>query len=276
VRARTNAGDHVDIANSGISPSESVNRSWAVTDNGVAFDTYDATFTFVPGDVDAGADTTTFVVAKLDGLAWSQTAVGARSPMSTQAVAMTSFSEFAVGEPTADLAVSVSDGTATVIAGDGLTRTYLVTVTNAGPSDAATVALTVGWPAGFSQGPIGPSQGSCAPLGPGPDVGCDLGTLAAGASATVSLDYTVAATTDGGPQLITVAVSSPTSDLAPADNSATDTTNVVAISEGTLPDTAAGSLAQFVTTRISSPLALAMFIVVAGAAWVVRRRSRAA
>ena len=93
---------------------------------------------------------------------------------------MTSFSDFAVGEPTADLAVSVSDGLASVVAGDGLTHAYTITVTNGGPSDATAVSLTDSWPSGFSQGAISPSQGSCSPIGAGPDFSCGLGTIAAG------------------------------------------------------------------------------------------------
>ncbi len=231
VRARTTPLDHPDVTNSGISAAESVNRYWTVTNDGAAFDAYDATFTFVPTDVDAGADTTAFVVAKRDGATWSLPAVGLQSATSTQALGMTSFSEFVLGEPTADLGVSVSDGAATVVAGDGLTRTYLVTVANAGPSDAAAVNLTVGWPADFSQGVIAPSQGTCAPLGAGPDVDCDLGGLAAGASATVSLDYSVPATIESGPRTITAAVTSATSDLDPADDSGLDTTTVVEVAD---------------------------------------------
>ena len=100
---------------------------------------------------------------------------------------MTSFSDFAVGQPTADLGVTVDDGVANVVAGDGLTRAYLITVTNAGPSDATTVSLSDTWPSGFSEGTISPSQGTCAPIGLGPDFSCSLGTIVAGGSATISV-----------------------------------------------------------------------------------------
>ena len=212
IRARTTPGDHPDVANSGIAPAASVNRYWTVENDLVVFDIVDAVFTFVPADVDPGADPTTFIVAKLDGATWTLPSVGTRTATSTQALGMTSFGEFVVGEPTADLTVSVSDGIASVVAGDGSTHTYVVTVDNGGPSDATSVVLDVDWPAGFSQGAISPSQGSCAPVGSGPDVSCDLGTIVAGMSVTVSLDYTVGATIAGGPQTITVTVTSATSD----------------------------------------------------------------
>ena len=112
-------------------------------------------------------------------------------------------------------------------AGDGLTHAYTVTVTNGGPSDATAVGLTVGWPAGFSQGAVSPSQGSCAPIGAGPDLTCSLGTIAAGGSATVSVAYTVPAATPGGPATATATVSSPAIDPVAANNSATDATTVV-------------------------------------------------
>src|SRR6185503_771231 len=83
----------------------------------------------------------------------------------------------------ADLAVTADDGLASVNAGDGLTHTYTITVSNGGPSDATGVSLGVTWPAVFSQGAVNPSQGSCASVGAGPNLSCDLGGLAAGALA---------------------------------------------------------------------------------------------
>src|SRR4029077_5109863 len=136
-----------------------------------------------------------FIVAKRDGMTWTLPAVGTRTTLSTQALAMTSFSDFVLGEPITDLGVAVTDGLASVVAGDGLSHAYTITVSNAGPSDATSVGLAVVWPTGFSQGALSPSQGSCAPVGAGPDLSCALGTIPAGGSATVGLDYTVSAST---------------------------------------------------------------------------------
>jgi hypothetical protein len=96
--ASTAAGDHPDIENSAIVPGRSANRSWSVTNLGASFDQYGATFTFVPGDVDGGADPLAFAVAKSDAGIWTQPAVGVRTATSTQAVGMTSMSVFIVGE----------------------------------------------------------------------------------------------------------------------------------------------------------------------------------
>ena len=78
----------------------------------------------MPADVDPGSTTAVFIVGKRDGTTWTLPAAGTRTATSTQALGLTSFSDFAVGEPTVDLAVSVSDGLASVVAGDGLTHGY--------------------------------------------------------------------------------------------------------------------------------------------------------
>ena len=225
---RTTPGDHPDIANSGLAVARTVNRFWTLTNSGIVFDTYDPTFTFVAGDIDLGANPATFIVANLDALIWTRPSVGTRSALSTQATGITTFGDFAVGEPTADLAVSVSDGLASVVAGTG-GHGYTITVTNGGPSDAAAVTLSDAFPAGFLQGSISPSQGSCAAVGPGPDFSCGLGTIPAGASATVTVAYSVPAGLAGGTQTNAVSVASPTSDPNSANDGATDGTMVVEV-----------------------------------------------
>ena len=226
--ASTTTGEHPAIASSGLAATRDVNRFWTVAASGVAFDTYNATFTFVAGDVDAGANTAAFIVAKDDAGTWTLPVVGSRTALSTQATGMTSFSDFAVGEGTADLAVTVDDGQASVVAGTS-GYAYTITVTNGGPSDATAVVLGVSWPSGFSAGPVSPSQGTCAPLGAGPDFSCALGSLAAGATATVTVPYTVPAATPPGPQTATATVASATSDPDGTNDTASDTTDVTAV-----------------------------------------------
>ena len=95
------AGDNPNISNSGVDPNHDVNRYWTISNNGIVFTTYTATFDFVAGDIDAGSTTGTFIVAKLDGAAWSLPTVGTRTGTSTQATGMNSIyasgSSFAVG-----------------------------------------------------------------------------------------------------------------------------------------------------------------------------------
>jgi hypothetical protein len=94
-------GDHPDAAASVINPAASVNRHWVLRNEAAAFDTLDLTLTFVVGDVDPGARTDRFVVGKRDAT-WSAPTVGAALPTSITAMAITSLSEFAVGEQAAN------------------------------------------------------------------------------------------------------------------------------------------------------------------------------
>ena len=60
----------------------------------------------------------------------------------------------------ADLSVTKTDNQASVTAGDGVTYTYTIVVTNDGPSTATGVGLSDTWPTGFDRGTVIPSQGS--------------------------------------------------------------------------------------------------------------------
>jgi hypothetical protein len=97
ITAFTVPGEHPNIGSSVIDPAQDVNRWWSLVNSGVIFDTLDATFTFDPSDVDPGASTAAFVVAKWDG-AWVLPVSTAALPTSITAVGVTSLSEFAVGE----------------------------------------------------------------------------------------------------------------------------------------------------------------------------------
>ena len=84
-----------------LSQTKYVKRKWTVTNDAssVAFNNYSATLGFAAADVQGGANTNNLVVSKLDGSTWTQPAVGTRTPTTTQATGMTSFSDFNVGEP---------------------------------------------------------------------------------------------------------------------------------------------------------------------------------
>jgi uncharacterized repeat protein (TIGR01451 family) len=102
----------------------------------------------------------------------------------------------------------------TVTAGDGVTRTYTITVSNESPSMASSVTLTDTWPGGFTLGNLTSSQGNCT--WDGGNFTCALGNLATGGSATVSAGYTVPATTPAGSQTNTVTVTSNTPSPGPS------------------------------------------------------------
>jgi uncharacterized repeat protein (TIGR01451 family) len=102
---------------------------------------------------------------------------------------------------TADLSITKSDSPDPVLAGSNLT--YTLTVANNGPGDATSVTVTDTLPTGVTFVSAMPSQGTCSP---GPVVTCDLGNLANGASALVTIDVTVDSTTACGSSRTNTAV----------------------------------------------------------------------
>ena len=95
--------DHPSIATSGLDPAASVNRYWTLTPGTVAFSgtTTTATFNYPSSDIDAGADTSAFLVGDYSAGAWSHPDVGTLGATSTQAAGLTTATiggEFAIGE----------------------------------------------------------------------------------------------------------------------------------------------------------------------------------
>ncbi|WP_132000277.1 DUF11 domain-containing protein, partial [Dokdonella fugitiva] len=122
-----------------------------------------------------------------------------------------------VGTPvvaSADLGI-VKTGPANVIAGQNVS--YTLAVTNHGPSDAANVSLADPTPAGLT---FVSATAPCAGGFP-----CNLGTLANGASVSVTVTYAVPASASGS-ITNTATVTSPTADPTPSDNSSSVTTTV--------------------------------------------------
>jgi len=128
----------------------------------------------------------------------------------------------------ADLAITKNSAPNPVIAGTNIT--YNITVTNAGPSTAVNVVMKDTLPAQISDVSFTPSQGSCIggiPGNPALPLTCNLGSIASGGNATVTIVAKVDPATPGGTILVNNAVvSSDTSDSNNANNNATALTTV--------------------------------------------------
>ena len=105
--------------------------------------------------------------------------------------------------PSADLQITKA-GPATAVAGTNVV--YTITVTNAGPSDAASVTLTDPTPLGLT---FVSNAGDCTTAFP-----CALGTVAAGATRTITATFAIpSGYTTPDPIANTATVSSPTPDV---------------------------------------------------------------
>ena len=96
----TNTGDHPSISNSMINAAKSVNRFWTMTNNGIVFATANVTFNYLAADVDAGANTSIFVLGEYTGGSWAYPMVGSVSATSLTATGLTAFGDFQIGEMT--------------------------------------------------------------------------------------------------------------------------------------------------------------------------------
>ncbi|MBO9664651.1 CARDB domain-containing protein [Dokdonella sp.] len=175
---------------------------WSVGTLTAAGPTSTATLTITATVVDAGATTNTATVT------------GADQPDPNPA--NNSDSASLNGNPLADLRVTKS-GSATVTPGDDVV--YTIVVTNQGPSDAANVVVADATPAGLV---FVSNAGACTTAYP-----CSIGTLANGASATITTTYSVPANYSGANPIVNTAiVSSDTPDPDPTNNQGSAQTGV--------------------------------------------------
>ncbi|MDQ6658157.1 MAG: DUF11 domain-containing protein, partial [Actinomycetota bacterium] len=146
----------------------------------------------------------------------------------------------------ADLAVTLTPRSPTVIAGEKVT--YDLVVTNNGPATADATVITGSVPPGMTPVP-GSSGGACTVSGG--TVTCPVGNLVNGQVIRIQLVATVNASTPAGDLTGSATVGSTTTDPIPANNSATATVTVVtradlAVSKSVTPDSlVAGSTASY-------------------------------
>lgn len=121
--------------------------------------------------------------------------------------------------PDADLSITMTAGPNPVLVGG--TLSYGITVSNAGPGKASGVKVSDLLPAGLSLISAVSSQGACSQSSG--TIVCNMGNLAMGASATVSIQATAL---QPGSITNTATVSADESDPAPNNNSATIGTTI--------------------------------------------------
>jgi uncharacterized repeat protein (TIGR01451 family) len=113
----------------------------------------------------------------------------------------------------ADLAITKS-GPATVTRGNDIV--YTINVTNNGPSDALGVSVSDNTPAGLT---FVSNSGACTSAFP-----CNVGTLTAGQTVTITATYNVPSSYAGGAIINTAGVTAATTDPGSGNNSSTSTT----------------------------------------------------
>ncbi len=133
----------------------------------------------------------------------------------------------------ADVSVKVADSPDPVPILGSVTHTLVVT--NAGPDPAPSVALTATVPPQLGMSSVASTQGGCEGTSTG-SVNCWLGTLASGASATVTVQSHAGVLP--GPVTVTANVTSALADTNTADNAASATTTIAVLAGRRPPRTA--------------------------------------
>lgn len=98
VLAAVYAVSHPNLSSSGLNTSRKVKRYWTFTNSGAVFTTVGITLNWVSADVDAGAVTSNFKVARYNGTSWSLPAVSSPLSTSIQATGLTALGDLVVGE----------------------------------------------------------------------------------------------------------------------------------------------------------------------------------
>jgi len=205
--------------------------------------------TWAAGTAPAGVRTATIVVAVSSGQTanLSATATAASTSNDTNPANNTATATTVV-QVQADLAITLTDAPDPVSAGTNLT--YTAVVSNAGPSDATGVTVTLPTPANtsFVSGTVS-GGGACA----GSPVVCTItGSILPGTTRTVSIVMRVAASTpDGSIISATVTVSATSPDPNAANNTASTTTTVITRADLLLSLTASATQA-FVNVPVTS------------------------
>lgn len=149
----TIGNEHPEIAGSGIDSTQDANRYWTLWANGdtISASSYNATFTFVAGDLDVAATATSFSVGKYVGGTWTLpvpvTANATNTGVTGVAGPLNSPVAFAVGEAAFVCSVPASSPVGTTCVCDNFGRSNLNPSTIFGGNYTLTQSNgTAGWP----------------------------------------------------------------------------------------------------------------------------------
>jgi uncharacterized repeat protein (TIGR01451 family) len=168
--------------------------------------------------VNSGATPSVEITVHADMAGSPSNAATVSSPTADDDSTNDTSSETTTIDPLTDLSITQTDSADPVTVGDSLT--YTLAVHNAGPSDAAEITVVDTLPAGlgFTSAPAG-----CTPVGR--LVTCELASLDSGSSTGIPIKAIANAV---GDQTNLAQVSSPAEDLDETNNSASETTKVLA------------------------------------------------
>ena len=149
-----------------------------------------------------------------------------------------------------------TDGISSQIAGSNSVYTYLVTISNIGVCSAEGVTATDTWPSDFLQGTINTSKGNVTSS---PDFVWNVGTIEAGKSATLTVNYTVPSDTPAGTYTNTITASTVTSEYNYSNNEGVDvnsvnvTADLAVVKTGPATITAGNTITYSVAVRNLGP-----------------------
>ncbi len=239
--------------------TKTLTRYWQLTATGI---TADVTFSYLdPADIPGTVTEANLHVFRHDPPVFTDLVGTINTAANTATVTgVTSFSDWMLAEPGADLSITKTDGVTTATAGGSVT--YTITASNAGPSNAtgATVAdtfpasLTCTWTC------TGAGGGTCTASGSG-NIN-DTASLPAGSSVTYTASCAISPSATGSlSNTATVSGGSP-ADFSAANNSATDTDGIgasadlaITKTDGVTTATAGGSVAYTITASNAGPSA---------------------
>ncbi|GEM_PF-3420216 len=107
--ASTVAGNHPQLATSGVDSTRKVNRYYTLANDGIVFDQYNAVFQFLRADISPGADTSLFVVRQYENSTWFSQSTIKLADTLFEGSGLTSFGDFLIGQvPQLSLNLTVS------------------------------------------------------------------------------------------------------------------------------------------------------------------------